>query len=186
MIKLPENFELDRYGLHVRLVREEDAEFIVSIRTDSQNARFLHDTDANVEKQVEWIKQYKKREEQGIDYYFIYHKEGIPLGVYRLYNIHDGIFTTGSWVFDKLCDKSAPILASIIGIEVAFENLKLEREESNDGCHVNNKKVDKANKLMGFKESGRRFDESGEWITYSLAKEDFYEARNRMLKLLGY
>ena len=25
MIKLPSNFELDRYGLHVRLVREEDA-----------------------------------------------------------------------------------------------------------------------------------------------------------------
>lgn len=25
MTKLPENFELDRYGLHVRLVREEDA-----------------------------------------------------------------------------------------------------------------------------------------------------------------
>lgn len=25
MIKLSENFELDRYGLHVRLLREEDA-----------------------------------------------------------------------------------------------------------------------------------------------------------------
>lgn len=27
MIKLPENFELDRYGLHVRLVREEEVKF---------------------------------------------------------------------------------------------------------------------------------------------------------------
>ena len=29
MNKLPQNFELDRYGLHVRLVREEDAEFVL-------------------------------------------------------------------------------------------------------------------------------------------------------------
>ena len=28
MTKLPENFELDRYGLHVRLVREEDAKYL--------------------------------------------------------------------------------------------------------------------------------------------------------------
>lgn len=29
MTILPSNFELDRYGLHVRLVREEDAECIL-------------------------------------------------------------------------------------------------------------------------------------------------------------
>lgn len=29
MIKLPENFELDRYGLHVRLVREKDVQLII-------------------------------------------------------------------------------------------------------------------------------------------------------------
>ena len=30
MTKLPENFELDRYGLHVRLVREEENEVRMS------------------------------------------------------------------------------------------------------------------------------------------------------------
>lgn len=29
MTKLPENFELDRYGLHVRLVRKEDVQLII-------------------------------------------------------------------------------------------------------------------------------------------------------------
>jgi hypothetical protein len=33
MNKLPLNFELDCYGLHARLIKEEDAEFIVKLRT---------------------------------------------------------------------------------------------------------------------------------------------------------
>jgi hypothetical protein len=34
MKKLPNNFTLDRYGLHTLLVNEDDAEFIVNLRTD--------------------------------------------------------------------------------------------------------------------------------------------------------
>jgi hypothetical protein len=45
MTPLPSNFELDRYGLHVRLVREEDAEFILSLRTDPKLSRFIHPTE---------------------------------------------------------------------------------------------------------------------------------------------
>ena len=69
MTKLPENFELDRYGLHVRLVREEDAEFIVKLRTNERNARFIHATSPNIEHQQEWIRNYKEREINGVDYY---------------------------------------------------------------------------------------------------------------------
>ena len=51
MPHLPSNFTLDRYGLHVRLVREEDAEFIVKLRTNEHNSRYIHDTVADVEQQ---------------------------------------------------------------------------------------------------------------------------------------
>ena len=68
MIKLPSDFETDRYGLHVRLVREEDAEFIVKLRTDPKLGRYIHATDNNVEKQRKWIRDYKKRENDGIQY----------------------------------------------------------------------------------------------------------------------
>lgn len=185
MNKLPDNFSLDRYGLHVRLVREEDAEFIVKLRTDSQNMRFIHDTDSSVEKQVDWIRNYKKREEEGVEYYFIFFRDDNPLGVYRLYNLHDGIFTTGSWVFMRACDSSSPILAAIIAIELAFENLNLELVDAFDGCHVDNKKVDKVNRLLGYKETGRIQDVKGEYITYTLCKEDFYQSREKLLKLLS-
>ena len=65
MKTLPSNFELDRYGLHVRLVREEDAEFIVKLRTNEHNSRYIHDTVADVEQQKVWLRAYKQREIEG-------------------------------------------------------------------------------------------------------------------------
>ena len=56
MTKLPENFELDRYGLHVRLVREEDAEFIVELRTSEHNSRYIHGTVGDIEQQKVWLR----------------------------------------------------------------------------------------------------------------------------------
>ena len=49
MNKLPSNFELDRYGLHVRLMREVDAEFVVEMRTNPQNAQTIHNNNPSVE-----------------------------------------------------------------------------------------------------------------------------------------
>ena len=41
---LDSDFSLDRYGLHVRLVNEEDAAYIVSLRSDLRLGRFLNET----------------------------------------------------------------------------------------------------------------------------------------------
>lgn len=122
MNKLPENFELDRYGLHVRLVREDDAEFIVRLRTDEKLGRYVHSTDPSVEKQKSWLKEYKKREENGEDYYFVFETPvQYPVGLMRIYDISDTAFTVGSWVFDKQSPKGAAILADLITKEIGFE-----------------------------------------------------------------
>ena len=63
MTKLSSNFELDRYGLHVRLVREEDAAFILSLRTDSKLSRFIHPTENDEVKQRANIRGYKERQQ---------------------------------------------------------------------------------------------------------------------------
>ncbi len=80
--QLPSNFELEKYGLHVRLVREEDAEFILQLRTDPLLSRFLHATKNNLQKQKEWIRDYKLREAKGEDYYFF-----IPMTIVMLESI---------------------------------------------------------------------------------------------------
>lgn len=119
---LPENYLLERYGITTRLVNEEDAEFIVKLRTDTQKGQFLGATDVNVEKQRHWIQEYKKRERDGKEYYFMFEKpNGERLGVSRIYEIKGDTFTTGSWVFKKDAPFGAAFLGDIICHEIAFE-----------------------------------------------------------------
>ena len=120
MKTLPSNFELDRYGLHVRLVREEDAEFIVRLRTDSKLGLYIHSTSSDVSKQVEWIKEYKIREAKGLEYYFIFQKNGENIGLARLYNIEEEKFTSGSWLSCSN-EVGVGVLCDIISREIAFE-----------------------------------------------------------------
>ena len=52
---------LNRYGILLRLVTEEDAEFIFSLRTDPSLSRFVHQISHKIEDQIKWIKEYKIR-----------------------------------------------------------------------------------------------------------------------------
>ena len=96
MKKLPADFSLNRYGLFCRLVDESDAEFIVRLRNDDKLSRYIHSSCPDVESQKEWIREYKKREQEGSEYYLIFLKEDKRVGLNRIYRIHEGIFTTGS------------------------------------------------------------------------------------------
>lgn len=50
--KLPEDFTLHRYGIDVRLVNEDDAEFIIKLRNDDRNSKFLSKTTTNIYEQI--------------------------------------------------------------------------------------------------------------------------------------
>lgn len=118
---MPENFTLDRYGLHTRLVDISDSEFILSIRTNEKLSKHIHPTRNSIECQKKWIMEYKKREAEGEDFYFIFEKpKGVRLGVCRIYSITESSFTTGSWVFAKNAPMGAGILGDIITKEIAF------------------------------------------------------------------
>lgn len=119
---LPEDFTLDRYGLHVRFVNEDDAEFILGLRTDSKLGQYISATNGDIEKQREWTRQYKIRERQGTDYYFMFEKPlGTRLGVSRIYEIKKETFQTGSWIFRKDAPFGAAFLGDIICHEIAYE-----------------------------------------------------------------
>lgn len=122
--KLPSNFELDRYGLRVRLVREEDAEFIVRLRTNEHNSRYIHDTVADVEQQKVWLRTYKQRELEGKEYYLLFEANGEPQGVYRIYNRHEDRCITGSWVFKPNAERNSALKAMIITHEIVFDVLE--------------------------------------------------------------
>jgi hypothetical protein len=123
MKKLPENFTLERYGLQVRLVEESDAEFIVALRTHPRLSRYINSASSDVDAQREWIRNYKKREEKGLEYYFIFSIGNEPQGLARIYNMTEEEFTQGSWVFSTESVLGASVLGNIISIEVGFEFL---------------------------------------------------------------
>ena len=124
MKKLPPNFTLERYGLQVRLVEEEDAEFIVSLRTNPRLSKHIHTTSSDVEQQREWIRDYKFREEQGLDYYFIFSINNQPQGLARIYDITEDTFSQGSWIFSPDAVLGASILGNIISSEIGFDLLE--------------------------------------------------------------
>lgn len=184
MEKLPSDFIYDKYGIHARFVTEDDAEFIIKLRTDPRLSRFIHDTDSDVQKQREWIRNYKVREAGGKEYYFLVSNKGIPAGLIRMYNIHDKTFTVGSVIMDKDAPIHCVLAATIMVKEIAFEVLDMELEDSFDGVHVDNKQVVKLNLSWGKKEYRRFQDVKGEYIAYKLTKEDYLQVKPKKVRQL--
>lgn len=104
--KLSSDFCVNRYGVECRLVQESDAEFIYNLRKDSKLSRYIHQT-RGLEDQQNWIKDYKTREQEGTDYYFIFILNGNPYGLARIYNINWARLSciVGSW----LCKPDIPM-----------------------------------------------------------------------------
>ena len=128
MILLPTDFEITKYGVTVRLVTEDDAEFITRLRSDERLGRFIHASNGDVEAQKKWIQEYKKREQEGLDYYFIFSKDGVNYGLDRVYNIDwtHLSFTSGSWVCKKNTAIEEAMLTSVIMNEIAYDFLGLK------------------------------------------------------------
>lgn len=180
MIKLPSNYELDRYGLHVRLVREEDAGFIVKLRTNERLGRYIHATENDVNKQREWIREYKKREEKGAEYYFIFETAaGNPLGVYRLYDITEQSFISGSWIFLPDAPLGTSMIAFIIAREIAWD---ISPEA------INLYDIKKANKsVLQFTSNftPKVIRETEDTLYFENTREDFEEHKTTILRVMA-
>lgn len=183
---IPADFVRDKYGLHYRLVNEGDAEFIFKLRSNEKLSKYIHDIKGGVENQVEWIRNYKLREEDGIDYYFIFSQNNENVGLFRLYSIHDKTFTSGSWVMKPNSSLESIIAVPLIVRELAFEELNFEFEDNYDACHIDNKKVIKFNMKFGCKIYKHFQDVKGEYVAMSLTKADFEANKPKLLKLIGF
>ena len=184
MNKLPANFEMDKYGVHLRLVNVCDAKFIVNLRTDPLLGRFIHDTSPNVEKQCEWIRSYKKRELAGLEYYFIFYSDNKPFGVNRLYHMEDpDRFTSGSWICLPGTSSEAVLASALIPRIIAFEMLDKKMEFGVEGCHEENKKVIKFNLMIGMHIKGDRQDAKGKYYTFDMTKEVFFNKLKTLEKI---
>jgi len=173
---------IQKYGCHFRLVNFTDAEFILSLRNDPKLSRFINETSNKLEDQIHWLKEYKLREAQGIDFYIICmsNDNKIRYGLNRIYNIGKDDFEFGSWLYGPESPKDKSILGSIFTHTLAFEFL-----------HLKTSKVmvrkDNTSVLRYYRSFNPIFVDQDELYYYFSYEYEIWKRRRiELLKLLGY
>lgn len=179
MERLSDNFRYKAFGLDVRLVKEEDVDYILSLRTNKHLARFIHHTDNNRENQIKWIQNYKLREQEGREYYFIYFFNGIPVGLNRIYNIFDYYGTIGSWICNPGNETEVSLATYILMFDLLFGHIKLDITIFD--VRKENKHVWKLHKMLGAQSVG----ESDVDYYFTLNKDTYYKNRDYIINLFN-
>lgn len=117
-----------RYGLVFRLVEESDAEFILSLRTDPKLSKHVSPVENDLNKQKAWIRSYKEREAQELEYYFLFENpDHEPQGVVRLYDFSGKTYTSGSWLVKPGSDEFTAIKSDLFISSFAFDELGFDQ-----------------------------------------------------------
>lgn len=136
-------------NIGLRLAEVSDAKFILDIRSDNKKTRYLSKVDNDIEKQKAWLVEYKKKELNREEYYFIIcNKDNVPCGTVRAYDFKGNSFSWGSWLINsKLAPVTAGIESALLMYEFAFYYLCFEN------CHFEvvseNTKVRSFHEKMG-------------------------------------
>jgi hypothetical protein len=178
-MKISNDFKLEKYGLSLRLVNEIDAEFIIELRTNPLLSKYLNPISIRVTDQKEWIKKYKDKEKIGKEYYFIFSKNEVNIGLERLYSIMDDTFTHGSLIFTPDAQFGSSILADIITREIGFEYLNIPFNLFD--VRKGNISVLNYHKTFGAEQVG----EDQESLFFKLHYSDFNKNKERYLKMFN-
>jgi len=166
----------------LRSVTSEDAEFILSLRTNSELSRFLNKTENDLPLQQEWIRNQQTR---AGDYYFVICKDNNqPVGLVGLYNINDDCSAGEMGRF--ICAATpvqyweAIILLHDFGLDVLGLSKILYRELSE------NVKVRATTRRFGseFVGYGHAVDEGTEYAEYQVSRSNYSEIREKSMKRL--
>lgn len=165
-------------GKHVNLreVEIDDAEFILSLRTDESKSKFLHKTENDLKKQIDYLNNYKKLNDE---YYFIIeNKVKEPLGTVRLYNIKDNECTGGSWLMKNGASVQEVIEGDLLLQHCVFDILNLQHNYFD--VRKGNNKVINYHKMKGAKEISQDEDN----LYFVLNKNDFDSLKDYFYGLL--
>jgi len=173
------NLILENYGIKLRLVEIEDAEFILSLRNNPTLNKYLSPISNDINLQIEWLQKYKIRESRKEEFYFIaedkYRKR---FGTTRLYRFQNSSYEAGSWIFLTDSPYDMAIKADLICREFAFEFLNAQY------CTFEVLKENKSviHYQLGYKPTLIKEDELK--FYFILSKNDFISHKNKLIKLL--
>jgi len=158
----------------LRLVDEHDADFILSLRTDVEKNRYMSLVDNDLKLQRKWLSEYKLRENDKKEYYFIIESSDMgALGTVRVYDFAGSSFSWGSWVLKSGAPRYAAIESALAVYEFSFGFLKLER--SCFEVRKGNERVIEFHKRSGARVSGE--DDMNVYFNYELKDYAKFKAR---------
>ena len=134
-------------GKHVNLreVTLDDAAFILELRTNDKKSRFLHKTENNLQKQIDYLTHYLTLDDEW--YFIIENKKHDPLGTIRIYDVHYPRFTGGSWIMKEGATPQESFEGDLLLKRYAYE--VLDFEESIFDVRKENVKVVRYHKICG-------------------------------------
>ena len=165
--------------LKFRLVQVSDANLIFGLRMNTELNKYLSKIDVDVGKQIDWIMEYKHREEEGIEYYYILEdKEFGDLGTVRIYDFVNKSFCWGSWIIKRERPTYAAVESALLVYENAFYDLGFDKSH----FHVmkKNKRVIEFHRRFGAK----IVDKDSENYYFSFSKDNYELMKSHYEKFL--
>lgn len=159
----------------LREIQIDDAEFVLKLRCDEKKSEFLHKTEFDLDKQVDYIKKYQKLDNEW--YFIILNKKGEAIGTNRIYDIRDDSFATGSWIMTDGNSGEEIFESDYLTRLYGFDTLGFSKTHFD--VSFGNDKVIKYHKMLGAKIISE--DEIG--YHFELSKEDFKKKAELWLKL---
>lgn len=168
--------------INLRLAEVDDADFIYSLRTQSDLTKHLSTINGDVNDQRKWLTNYKEREKKGIEYYFIISRvdNHERVGTVRLYDFiaAKNSFCWGSWILNHNKTRSAAIESALLVYKIGFETLDFS--QSHFDVRKDNIKVIDFHKKLGAYEVG----EDDNSLIFEYQKSTFESIKSNFEKYL--
>lgn len=117
------SYHLEGGAFRLRPINDDDAGFVVSLRSSDVRTQYLNRIAGSIEGQLEWLRSYYSREN---DYYFVIEKiaDSSPQGMISVYDVLAGRAEWGRWIIAP--GSLAAVESVILMMSFAFEELKLD------------------------------------------------------------
>ena len=167
-------------NLILRLIEPEDAAYVHSLRSNPVYNTHLPAVTGTVDDQWTWIVDYKFREAQEQEFYYVIErKDGTRCGLVRLYDVEAESFTWGSWILDKNKTRKAALESAILSFGVGFDALGVQL--ANVDVRVANEHAAAFYRRLGMVETHRTDQD----IFFNYTREQFETGRTHHLKQLS-
>lgn len=160
----------------LRSVIEEDAEFILRLRNDSEISKFLPTLNVTRDQQKTWIT--KQRLDNDSYYFIIEDKDCNPIGTISVYNIIEKHAETGR--FCSIGDSVQNMEAAVLNDDFIFQTLKLDYLDI--WVYKENKPVLALNQGFGCEWDGEDFDASGKPFMFGKLTSENYLLKSQKIK----